>query len=76
MDTMYEHAFNLAMKNSSDVGLLLGTIGHVLRWGELNNSDYRTLAQAYIRVVGDSEFNKLTVVDIRTEADRRGIVLE
>ena len=75
MDSIYEHAISLAMKNSSDVGYLLGIIGHVLRWGELGNRDYKTLAQAYIKIVGENEFNRDDVVFIRTEADRRGIVL-
>jgi hypothetical protein len=75
MDTMYEHAMDMAMKNASNVGFLLGTMGHVLKWGELNDSDYKTLAQAYIKTVGENEYNKADVVAIRTEADRRGIVL-
>lgn len=74
-DTMYEYAMDMALKNATNVGLLLGVIGFTLKWGELNNNDYKTLAQAYLKVVGDDEFNAADVNIIRTEASRRGIVL-
>lgn len=74
-DSLYNHAYDMAMENSRNVGYLLGSIGSVLKWGNMDNSDYKILAQAYIKVVGENEFNKVDVDMIRTEADRRGIVL-
>jgi hypothetical protein len=75
MDSMYEYAMDMALKNATNVGSLLGVIGFTLKWGDLNDSDYKTLAQAYLKVVGDDEFNAADVDIIRTEASRRGIVL-
>ena len=75
-DSLYDHAFNTAMKHSRDVGTLLGNIGWVLKYGELNDSDYKTLSQAYLKVVGEDEFHATDIADIREELSRRGIVLE
>ena len=75
MDTLYEHAYDSAVKHARNVGTLLGNIAWVLKYGELNDNDYKTLAQAYIKVVGEDKFHTTDVTAIREELSRRGIVL-
>ena len=74
-DSPYDHAFNTAMKHARDAGTLLGNIVWVLKYGDLNDNDYKTLAQAYIKVVGEDKFHTTDVTAIREELSRRGIVL-
>jgi hypothetical protein len=73
---MYESLMEIAMKNSENLGRCIGAMGFVLKYGELSNSDFRSLATTYIQVVGDNEFNKMDVDDIRAEASRRGVDIE
>ena len=74
-DSLYDYAFKSAMKQARDVGTLLGNIVWVLKYGELNDNDYKTLAQAYIKVVDEDEFHATDIAAIREELSRRGIVL-
>ena len=74
-DSLYDYAFKSAMKHARDAGTLLGNIGWVLKYGDLNDNDYKTLAQAYIKVVGEDKFHTTDVTAIREELSRRGIVL-
>ena len=74
-DSLYDYAFKSAMKQARDVGTLLGNIAWVLKYGNLNDNGYKTLAQAYIKVVGEDEFHTTDVTAIREELSRRGIVL-
>ena len=74
-DSLYDNAFNHAVKHARDVGTLIGNIGWVLKYGNLCDGDYKTLSQAYLKVVGDDEFHATDVADIRGEISRRGIVL-
>ena len=74
-DSLYDHAFESAMKQARDVGTLLGNIVWVLKYGELNDNGYKTLSQAYLKVVGEDEFHATDIAAIREELSRRGIVL-
>ena len=74
-DSLYDYAFKSAMKQARDVGTLLGNIVWVLKYGELNDNDYKTLSQAYLKVVDEDEFHATDIAAIREELSRRGIVL-
>jgi len=70
---MYDSIMEMAMSNAEKLGHCIGSMGAVLKWGNLDNGDYKTLATTYIQVVGDNEFNAMDVDMIRKEAARRGI---
>ena len=59
------------MKQARDVGTLLGNIVWVLKYGELNDNDYKTLSQAYLKVVDEDEFHATDIAAIREELSRR-----
>jgi len=70
---MYESIMEMAMSNAEKLGHCIGSMGVVLKWGNLDNGDYKTLATTYIQVVNENEFNKPDVDMVREEAARRGI---
>lgn len=70
---MYDSIMELTISNAEKLGQCLGSMGATLKWGNLDNDDYKTLARTYIAVVGDNEFNAEDVAMIRKEAARRGI---
>ena len=69
-DSLYDYAFKSAMKQARDVGTLLGNIVWVLKYGELNDNDYKTLSQAYLKVVDEDEFHATDIAAIREELSR------
>jgi hypothetical protein len=70
---MYESLMEMSMTNAERLGRCIGTMGWVLKYGKLNDDDYKSLARTYIAVAGESEFNAMDVDMIRKEAARRGI---
>ncbi len=70
---MYESIMEMAMSNAEKLGHCIGSMGAVLKWGNLNNDDYKTLVTTYIQVINENEFNQPDVDMIRKEAARRGI---
>ena len=70
---MYESIMEMTVSNAERLGRCIGTMGWVLKHGDLNNDDYKTLATTYIQVVNENEFNKPDVDMVREEAARRGI---
>lgn len=70
------YSFNRAMDLAHDKGKLMGTIGFALKYGgEMSNDVFRSLARTYIEVAGDDEWHVDDIIQVRTEASRRGIVL-
>lgn len=68
------YAFNRAIDLAGEKGKLMGTIGFVLKYSkEVPDDVFRSLAQIYIEVAGDDEWNRDDVIQIRAEASRRGI---
>ena len=70
---MYESLMEMSMTNAENLGRFTGAVGWVLKYGKLNNEDYKTLAKTYIQVNDGKEFNAEDVDMIRKEAARRGI---
>ena len=70
---MYESIMEMTVSNAERLGRCIGTMGWVLKHGDLNNDDYKTLVTTYIQVINENEFNQPDVDMIRKEAARRGI---
>jgi hypothetical protein len=70
---MSDTTFDLAMENAKKLGSCLGAMIWVIRNGELNNSDWKSLSRVWVNVSMDSEWNKSDFEYIRAEAIRRGV---
>ena len=65
--------FDIAMDNAKKLGKCLGAMIWIIRNGELNNNDWKSLSRTWISVSADSEWNKSDFEYIRGEAIRRGV---
>ena len=70
---MEDKVFDIAMDNAKKLGKCLGAMIWVIRNGELNNNDWRSLSRTWISVSVNSEWNKSDFEYIRDEAIRRGV---
>jgi len=70
---MSDSTFDMAMSNAKKLGRCLGTMVWVIRYGELNNNDWKSLARTYVGVSDENEWNQDDITYIRGEAIRRGV---
>ena len=70
---MSDKVFEMAMDNAKKLGKCLGAMIWVIREGNLNDTDWRSLSRIWISVSTDSEWNKSDFEYIRGEAIRRGV---
>jgi hypothetical protein len=70
---MSNSTFDMAISNAKKLGRCLGTMVWVIRYGELNNSDWKLLARTYVGVSDENEWNQDEFDYIREEAIRRGV---
>jgi len=71
---MEDKIFDIAMDNAKKLGKCLGAMIWVIRNGELNNNDWKSLSRTYVNVVGElDEYHKNDIIWIHEEASRRGV---
>ena len=68
------YAYTRAMALAGEKGKLMGAIGFALKYGgEMSNDVFRSLARTYIEVAGDDSWHVDDIIQVRTEAARRGV---
>ena len=70
---MSDTIFDMAVNNAKKLGECLGAMWWVIRNGDLNNSNWKSISRTYINVVGEDEYHQSHLVWIRDEAVRRGV---
>ena len=70
---MTPEIYNLMMEQSTRVGKLLGTVGVMVKYDnlELSNFDFRQLARTYIECSTD----QFDIDAVRAQAEKRGVIL-
>jgi len=71
---MSDKTFDMAMDNAKKLGQCLGAMWWAIRYGELNDSDWKSLSRTYVNVIGElDEYHKSDITWIREEVVRRGV---
>jgi hypothetical protein len=77
MNTLIERGWETASKYARQQGMLTGTIMSVLRFSKLDDSAFKTLAEAVIETLDpESEFDFKTHTELIGMAGIRGVELE